>query len=393
MRQVRQLDDVGNFRFIHDFAQSFQVNYDSMKTFTAAPADLSRSRGPVDVTVAQLTGFDEIIDVRSESEYHDDHIPGAINCPVLNDQQRAEVGTIYKQVSSFDAKKIGASLVSENIARHLRERFHDKPRNWRPLVYCWRGGGRSGALAHVLTQIGWRTGRLNGGYRAYRRAVIADLEVLPATFTWRVVCGMTGTGKSRFLRALAATGTQMLDLEALAAHRGSVLGNLPDAPQPSQKLFESRVWHALQHFDPSRPIYVESESKKIGVLRVPDALVASMWASEPLVLEADMAIRVALLKDEYAHFVGDASALNRQLECLVKLHGHDTIQRWASMAREGTWDTLTEELLIRHYDPSYTRAIAKHYPSLDRAVRLQVTAADDATFAALAAAYTQKISL
>jgi tRNA 2-selenouridine synthase len=364
-----------------------------MKTFTAAPTDLSRSRGPVDVTVAQLTGFDEIIDVRSESEYHDDHIPGAINCPVLNDQQRAEVGTIYKQVSSFDAKKIGASLVSENIARHLRERFHDKPRNWRPLVYCWRGGGRSGALAHVLTQIGWRTGRLDGGYRAYRRAVIADLEVLPATFTWRVVCGMTGTGKSRFLRALAATGTQVLDLEALAAHRGSVLGNLPDAPQPSQKLFESRVWHALQHFDPSRLVYVESESKKIGVLRVPDALIASMWASETLILEADMATRVTLLKDEYAHFVGDASALNMQLECLVKLHGHDTIRRWTGMAREGAWDILTEELLIRHYDPSYTRAIVKHYSSLDRAVRLRVTAADDVAFAALAAAYTQKISL
>lgn len=364
-----------------------------MKTFTAAPADLSRSRGPVDVTVAQLTGFDEIIDVRSESEYNDDHIPGAINCPVLSDQQRAEVGTIYKQVSSFDAKKIGASLVSENIARHLRERFRDRSRDWRPLVYCWRGGGRSGALAHVLTQVGWRTGRLDGGYRAYRRAVIADLEVLPAKFTWRVVCGMTGTGKSRFLRALAAAGTQVLDLEALASHRGSVLGNLPDAPQPSQKLFESHVWHALRHFDPSRPVYVESESKKIGVLRVPAALIASMWASDTLVLEADMAMRVELLKDEYAHFVGDAFALNTQLQCLVKLHGHDTIRRWTAMARTGTWNALTEELLIRHYDPSYTRAIVKHYPSLDRAVRLHVAAPDDAAFAALAGAYIQKIPL
>ena len=268
-----------------------------MKTPTTAGTTITRTREAVDVTVAQLTSFDEIIDVRSESEFADDHVPGAVNCPVLNDAQRAEVGTLYKQVSSFDAKKIGAALVSENIARHLRERFRDKPRDWRPLVYCWRGGGRSGALAHVLTQIGWRTGRLEGGYKGYRRAVIDDLETLPTQFSWRVVCGMTGTGKSRLLRALDAAGAQVLDLEALAAHRGSVLGNLPDAPQPPQKLFESRVWHALRGFDASRPVYVESESKKIGVLRVPDALIKAMWASETIVLEADVPIRVALLKD------------------------------------------------------------------------------------------------
>ncbi len=352
----------------------------------------TRTREAVDVTVAQLTGFDEIIDVRSESEFAEDHIPGAINCPVLNDAQRIEVGTLYKQVSAFDAKKLGAALVSENIARHLRERFHDKPRDWRPLVYCWRGGGRSGALAHVLTQIGWRTARLDGGYKAYRRAVIDDLDVLPKKYTWRVVCGMTGTGKSRLLRALNVAGAQVLDLEALAAHRGSVLGNLPGEPQPAQKLFESRVWHALRGFNPSRPVYVEAESKKIGVLRVPDALIAAMWASETLVLEADVATRVALLKDEYAHFLGDAAALNTQLECLTPLHGRDIIERWTTLAHDGAWDVLTEELLVRHYDPSYTRAITKHYPSLERAVRLYVASAGDSAFTALAQDHLSKNS-
>ncbi len=352
-----------------------------------------RLRGAVDVTVAQLTGFDEVIDVRSESEFADDHIPGAVNCPVLNDAQRIEVGTIYKQASSFDAKKIGAALVSENIARHLRERFHDKPRDWRPLVYCWRGGGRSGALAHVLTQIGWRAGRLDGGYKAYRRAVIDDLAVLPHKFTWRVVCGMTGTGKSRFLRALDAAGAQVLDLEALAAHRGSVLGNLPGAPQPPQKLFESRVWHALRGFDPLRPVYVEAESKKIGMLRVPDALIAAMWGSETMVLEAEVPTRVTLLKEEYAHFLGDAATLITQLECLINLHGRDIIQRWTAMAHAGAWDALTEELLVRHYDPSYTRAIVKHYPSLDRALRLHLTTADESTFATLARDTLKEVSL
>ena len=347
---------------------------------TTVPTSHERSRGPADVTVAQLTGFDEIIDVRSESEFADDHIPGAVNCPVLNDAQRAEVGTIYKQVSSFDAKKIGAALVSENIARHLRERFQHKPREWKPLVYCWRGGGRSGALAHVLTQIGWRTARLDGGYKAYRRTVIADLQTLPAQYRWHVVCGMTGTGKSRLLGALHEAGAQVLDLEALAAHRGSVLGNLPDAPQPPQKWFESEVWHALRGFDPSRPVFVESESKKVGKLRVPEALIAAMWAGTPLILDAALPVRVALLKEDYAHFLQDPALLSTQLDCLVDLHGRDVIGHWHALVQAQRWDELTEALLLRHYDPSYTRAINRHYPSLHRAPVVTATDTARSTF-------------
>jgi len=318
------------------------------------------------VTVAQLHDFDEIIDVRSEDEFAEDHIPGAVNRPVLNNAERAHVGTIYKQVSSFEAKKTGAALVSANIARHLQQ-LQDRPREWRPLVYCWRGGGRSGALAHVLTQVGWHAGRLDGGYKAYRRAVIDDLQILPAQFDWRVICGMTGTGKSRLLRALREHGAQVLDLEELAAHRGSVLGNLPDAPQPPQKLFESRVWHALRQFDPQRPVFVESESKKIGNLRVPEKLIDTMWQSVCMVIDAAMPVRVALLKEEYAHFLGDAKLLNTQLDCLRPLHGSAVIDAWQQMGSTGAWDQLTEDLLLRHYDPAYTRAINAHYPLLPQA--------------------------
>jgi tRNA 2-selenouridine synthase len=333
-----------------------------------------RERSASAVTVAQLDEFDEIIDVRSEGEFAEDHIPGAVNLPVLNNDERARVGTIYKQVSSFDAKKIGAALVSANIARHLRERLLDRPRGWRPLVYCWRGGGRSGALAHVLTQIGWRVGRLDGGYKAYRRAVIDELQTLPSHFQWRVICGMTGTGKSRLLRALRDHGAQVLDLEELAAHRGSVLGSLPDAPQPPQKLFESRVWRALRQCAADRPVFVESESRKIGNLRVPAALIDTMWQSECIVIEAPMAVRVALLKDEYAHFLSDAALLNAQLDCLRPLHGGAVIDAWQDMARDGDWDRLTEELLVRHYDPAYTRAITSHYPRLPRAAHFTLAA-------------------
>ena len=342
------------------------------------------ARAALAVTVAQLPDFDELIDVRSEGEFGEDHIPGAINCPVLDNGERALVGTMYKQSSSFDAKKLGAALVSANIAKHLRERFGDRPRTWRPLVYCWRGGGRSAALAHVLAQVGWRVGQLEGGYKAYRRAVIADLQALPGRLQWRVLCGLTGTGKSRLLRALDQAGAQVLDLEALAAHRGSVLGNMPDEPQPTQKLFESLVWDALRRFDPQRVVFVEGESKKIGRLRVPDSLVEAMWASPCVVLDATLSVRVELLKAEYAHYLSEPEALASQLECLASLHGNETIAQWQQLTREHRWEELVEALLVKHYDPAYSRSTLKHYPHLEHAPRYRLENAGDAAFGRLA---------
>ena len=339
------------------------------------------ARDPTLVTVAHLSDFDEIIDVRSESEYAEDHIPGALSCPVLNDAERAHVGTLYKQVSSFAAKKVGAALVSANIARHLTARFHERPREWRPLVYCWRGGTRSDALAHVLRQVGWRVGRLQGGYRAYRRAVITDLATLPARLHWRSVCGATGCGKSRLLRALVAAGAQVLDLEDLAAHRGSVLGHLPDKPQPSQKMFDSLIWQALRTFSPIRPIYVEAESKKVGNLRVPEALIAEMWRSPCIALEASLSVRISLLKEEYAHFIADPEALSAQLDCLVGIHGRDAIECWKRQAVAGDWNQFIENVLLRHYDPAYRRSTLKHYAGLSSAFRLTVAIGSEAEFA------------
>src|SRR6188474_3521832 len=188
---------------------------------------------------ATFRSFDAIIDVRSPAEFAEDHVPGALSCPVLDNDERARVGTIYKQTSPYEAKKIGAALVARNIAGHLEAALADKPRGWKPLVYCWRGGQRSAAMAHVLREVGWDAMTLQGGYKAYRRYVVASLAQLPQRINFRVIHGVTGSGKSRLLRALADAGAQVLDLEDLAAHRGSVLGNLPGRPQPSQKMFES----------------------------------------------------------------------------------------------------------------------------------------------------------
>ena len=308
-----------------------------------------------------LQAFEDILDARSPSEFAEDHLPGAVSVPVLDDAQRMLVGTVYKQRSAFEAKRVGAPIAARNIAAHVERLFSDKPRDWKPLVYCWRGGGRSGSLVHVLRQVGWDARQLEGGYKAFRRQVVAELEAMPARFDFRVVCGATGSGKSRLLEALAAAGAQVLDLEALAAHRGSVLGELPGAPQPSQKAFETAIWGALSRFDPATPVFVESESKKVGNLRVPEDLIERMRASRCVRLEADVDTRVALLLEDYAHFVGEPTALAAKLDLLRDLHGAERIEQWKEHLAAGRWRPLVRDLLESHYDPAYRRSLFRNY--------------------------------
>lgn len=345
-----------------------------------------REKPSVAIGPGAITGFDAIIDTRSPAEFAEDHVPGAVNCPVLDNEERARVGTDYKQRSPFEAKKLGAALVARNIARHIEQSFMDKPRGWRPLVYCWRGGKRSGAMAHILREIGWEAKTLEGGYRAYRRHVVERLAALPASFHFRVVHGVTGSGKSRLLQALRTAGAQVLDLEDLAAHRGSVLGNLPERPQPSQKMFESRLLAELEKLDPSKPVYVEGESRKIGQVQVPEALITRMRASECVLLETAREARVALLLDEYRHFFADLPALNLQLDCLVALHGRERIGEWKAMAAKGEWPALVARLLEEHYDPAYKRSAPTNFPRLAQARRVSVASPDPAAFDAAARA-------
>jgi tRNA 2-selenouridine synthase len=339
-------------------------------------------QNPRVVTLAQLSDFDEIIDVRSPAEYAEDHIPGAISAPVLNDEQRAEVGTLYTKVSPFTAKKLGAALIARNIAQHLETLFSDKPKQWKTLVYCWRGGQRSGAMAHVLAQVGWSVGRLDGGYKTYRHQVLADIETLPDTLQFRVVCGATGSGKSRLLQVLHEQGAQVLDLEALAQHRGSLLGDLPDESQPSQKMFDSRLWDALRHFDAQRPVFVEAESKKIGFINTPESLLKKMRTSDCVLIEAPVAARVQLLMEDYKHFLCDPALLVQRITPLLPLHGRQVLDHWQMLAEQGEWATLVEKLLIQHYDPAYRRSTAGNFTRLNTAKVLQLDGLDDATLRA-----------
>jgi tRNA 2-selenouridine synthase len=321
-------------------------------------------RFPDVASVAQIDLFDAVIDVRSPAEYAEDHVPGAASHPVLDDAERAEIGALYKQVSPFDAKRRGAALVARNIARHLETAFVGHARDWRPLVYCWRGGKRSGAMTHVLREVGWQAAQLDGGYKSYRREVLVQLERVPRELRYIVLCGETGSAKSRLLEALDADGAQVLDLERLACHRGSVLGNLPGTPQPAQKMFDTRLWDALRRLDPALPVFVEAESKKIGQIQVPDALLESMRAGECVRVAAPLDARVAFLVDEYRHFLADPAELKGQLDCLTGLYGKATIEAWHRLAERGEWAALVADLLANHYDPAYRRSTAKNYPGL-----------------------------
>ena len=335
-------------------------------------------------TVAQLYEFDEIIDARSPSEFAEDRIPGSISCPVLDDDQRATVGTIYKQRSAFEARRLGGALVAENIARHLIERFQHKPKDWRPLIYCWRGGQRSGAFTTWLRMVGWDACQLEGGYKNWRHEVVSELAELPSRFSFRVVCGPTGSAKTRVLEALAGLGHQTLDLEDMAAHKGSVLGALPDRTQPTQKWFETCLHESLKRFNPARPVFVEAESRKIGRIHLPEALIMRMREGDCVVIDANREARLDFLVRDYAYLGADPAELCARLDHLSKLQSRETLTRWKALAASSELHTLYGELIDLHYDPLYRRSQNRNFTRIDAAQVLATDKLDRAGIADLA---------
>jgi len=335
-------------------------------------------------TVAQLPEFDEIIDVRSPAEYADDHLPGAVSMPVLDNEQRAEVGTIYKQVSPFDARRLGGALVAQNLATHLFAHFQDKPRDWRPLVYCWRGGQRSGAFTTWLRMVGWDACQLVGGYKQYRREVVTALETRPGALNFKIISGPTGSAKTRVLEALARQGAQVLDLEGLAAHKGSVLGALPDRPQPSQKYFETLLHEHLSRFSPEQPVFVEAESRKIGRIHLPGALIERMRESECVMIDASREARIAFLLRDYAYLGDDAEDLKFKLGCLKRIVAKETLERWNTYADAHDLPNLFTELVDQHYDPLYRRSQNSNYQGYAGARRVESDDLSETGIAALA---------
>ncbi|WP_175913390.1 tRNA 2-selenouridine(34) synthase MnmH [Burkholderia metallica] len=320
------------------------------------------------VTLDRAGEFDEIIDVRTPLEFAEDHIPGALNAPVLSNEERVLVGTMYRQVSPYEATRVGAAMVARNIARHLDTTFADRPRNWRPLIYCWRGGKRSGSMTTWFNLIGWKARQLDGGYKSYRQSVCVTLDSLPTRFRYIALVGHTGCGKTRLLNALRDAGAQTLDLEALACHRGSLLGALPGKPQPSQKGFDSGLVETLGRFDPEWPVFVESESRRIGLVQLPIALIEAFHAGPWVHVDAAHDERIAFLLDDYAHLFDQPDAFKAQLHRLIGLHSREQVTHWKALIDANARAELFTELIDRHYDPAYARTYRATYDKPNRAL-------------------------
>lgn len=336
------------------------------------------------VRVSDLQDFDTLIDARSPAEFALDHIPGAINCPVLDDEERRIVGTLYKQQGAFEARRVGGAMVAANLARHLRERFADRPSNWKPLVYCWRGGLRSASMVTWLRLVGWDAQQLAGGYKSFRRHVIEQLEALCPQLPLRILCGATGSAKTRVLQALARRGAQVIDLEDCAKHKGSLLGALPGVAQPSQKHFETRIAQALEAIDLRRPLYVEGESARIGRIALPMSLVSRMRASPCIEIAATPEARLDYLLRDYAYLGDDGEALATQLGLLKELQGKETVQHWQAWARARDLAPLFAELMAQHYDPHYARSQARHFMAWSDRCRIDTSDLSDEGIEALA---------
>lgn len=303
-----------------------------------------------------VSKFDAVIDVRSPAEFAEDHIPGAINLPVLSNEERAIVGTIYVRESRFKARKIGAALVARNIAHHLETALADRPASFAPLVYCWRGGQRSNAMATIFSQIGWRTHVLKGGYRTYRRRVQTKLygDDLPLKIV--LLDGETGCGKTAILEELARRGVQTLNLEAVAQHRGSLFGGFAGQPQPSQKMFESRLLASVEQLDPSQPVVVEAESNKVGSRTLPPSLWRLMLTAPRIEFWAPTRERARYLVSAYDDIVRDRAKLDQVLQSLPVYPGKKRLKEWGELADAGDFVALAEEVMERHYDPAYARS-------------------------------------
>lgn len=316
---------------------------------------------PVTLTdLAQLARlpFDTVIDVRSPAEYAEDHIPGAVSLPALSNEERAEVGTIYKQQSPFLARKLGAALVARNVAGHLLGPLADKGGGWRPLVYCWRGGQRSGSFATILGQIGWRVDTIAGGYKSYRALVVKALYEAPFPAPVVVLDGNTGSAKTELLNLLPDQGVQVIDLEGLARHRGSLFGAM-EGGQPDQKMFETRLAMAIGALDPTRPVVVEAESSKVGECRLPPGLWKAMQAAPRLAIAAPAEARAAYLTRAYGDLIADTGRLAATIALLRPLHAAEVIEDWQAMAGAGQYQALAQSLMERHYDPRYLKHRAR----------------------------------
>ncbi len=303
--------------------------------------------------IVQLTDAGwPLADVRSPSEYARGHVPGALSLPLFDDAERAEVGTAYKQLGRTPAVMLGLSRAGPRLAQ-LAEQGQALAHDKRLALMCWRGGMRSGAVAWLLEQVGLEVVTLRGGYKTWRQLVLH-------TFTQRqdvrVVGGLTGAGKTLALHALARRCEQVVDLEALAAHRGSSFGAIGQPEAPTQEHFENRLADAWRRLDPTRPVWLEDESRHLGRLHIPAPIWAQLVAAPVYVLEVPQPLRLQALVADYGAL--PAEQLIAATERLTKRLGGLVAQQAVGAIAEGDLDRACG-LLLDYYDRTYRHGLSQ----------------------------------
>ncbi len=295
---------------------------------------------------------DYILDARSPAEYAEDHMAGAINTPALDDDQRAEIGAVYAR-DPFAARKTGALYALESVLRFVASPLvQDASKKTAFLVYCARGGLRSGAFSTTLSQIGFAVFRLKRGYKSYRAYALHTLaQPLPQPVY--ALYGNTGSRKTRVINRLRDR-FNVIDLEGCAKHRGSILGDLPRQPQASQRAFETALMEEIRRFDPGKPTLLEGESRMIGRCAVPNALWLQMIAARNLWLETPRDQRAANILDDYRD-LKDPAYLETRLNRLGRYLSHQLQVELHADMTAGRWPDFVDKLLAAHYDPLYAR--------------------------------------
>lgn len=308
-----------------------------------------------------------VIDVRSPAEYEHAHIPNAINVPLFNNEERAKVGTCYKQLGRDAAVRLGLKLIGPKLAYFVEQADQIAPHR-EVLVHCWRGGMRSGSFAWLLRTAGFQVRTLEGGYKAYRNHVLAAFE-RPQNII--ILGGHTGSGKTDILRELAALGEQVIDLEAIAHHKGSSYGAIGQAPQPSSEQFENLLFRPWSQLDPTRHLWLEDESRHIGTCFIPLALWQQMQRVPKIVfVDVPKSVRVQRLVREYAGF--GKELLQQATERIKKRLGGQHYKESIEALDRGDYAAVAD-ISLNYYDKAYLYGISQRDAS--KVVRLHV--ADD----------------
>jgi len=303
-----------------------------------------------DIDDGKIHGENILIDVRSPYEYKNATIPGAINIPIFNDEERKTIGTIYVQESVEKAKRIGIGVASKKLP-DIYDKVANLNKEYDHLIFfCAKGGFRSTSVASLFSSIGINAFKIDGGYKKYRKYINNALPKTVENIKFVVLYGNTGTGKTHILEEIEKMGPDILDLEACANHRGSLLGSVGLGEQNSQKQFESLLYESLKNRK-SNLVFVEGESKRIGKVIIPNYIYNAMNNGIHIKIEANMEYRVNNIMKDYVHETDDE--LISSLNLLRKYMGNRKIDNYIDLINENKYEEVIEELMVKYYDPRY----------------------------------------